>query len=412
MQKMSSSKTPLAGDTVDDTLALHPKYDTTATSMAILGNEKPVKLKTFPGFSLLPFDIQHMVWIEALKDHDQPGINFVKIFNLMWRGGRKSNKTRLYRIDNYSMAAFMANLKRINGVSKMAVEQYVRAAIANGEQFRTIEVDGHFGKAEVQLNMNDIVCFDWLHDPSGMNSGNLPTERGAIAEQRSFFRHRLDTRFNFTPQWDWIRRIAMAYPVNFHIDYCSEPRALGCSNDDHQDCLYSMAANLSALRSLEEFFLILKGEPKPTGQNPCKLLTKIADFLYRGENKSWTNLLARCEKFEEAIGSDLEIVEDDDEPGKFPLDRRPHTVSTSLRGRSAADSQLLPDPSLKVFHGSSGELHYYQIRLSYLGMVGRAHHDLRHLALWVNNRDEHRVKHRGFAPRAKDIEYKLMSYTE
>ena len=53
---------------------------------------------------------------------------------------------------------------------------------------------------------------------------------------------------------------------------------------------------------------------------------------------------------------------------------------------------------------------YYQIRLSYTGIVGSAHHCLRHFARQFGRADDLRVMNGGEADRVKDVEFKLMSY--
>lgn len=68
----------------------------------------------------------------------------------------------------------------------------------------------------------------------------------------------------------------------------------------------------------------------------------------------------------------------------------------------------MTDDTLEVINGSDRE--YYQVRLSFIGKTGAAHHAIRHFARAFHNVDEQRVVIYREAPRAHDVHFKLMSY--
>ncbi|KUI68097.1 hypothetical protein VM1G_03665 [Cytospora mali] len=339
------------------------------------GDDKPVQLTTFILFPNFPQEIQTMIWEEAILAQGHKSIHFVQLYSSKNRQGLETSQR--VRLDKHSTAAYVARMKRTCKALKETIERNIQAASQNGEQFQAITVSVHFGEVQVDVNVNDIVSFGSLHNPyASFASQGFPTDRGGIAEPRTFFQPLNRRTFRVPDQWAWIRRFAMSCPLTNRL---AEIAALagntGPSTHSLLACHLCIAWNLSGLRNLEEVFFIVGGLSKPGKTNTYNHLTKISSELDDD---------TRCDKFDDSRDSDVEDVEE--------------------------DGDLEEDPSLDVIKGSDHE--YYQVRLCYNGRRGAAHNYIRHFAMKFNHYDKRRVQEYKELPRADFVKFKLLSYAE
>ncbi|KUI55863.1 hypothetical protein VP1G_03293 [Cytospora mali] len=340
------------------------------------GDDKPVQLTTFTLFPKFPQEIQAMIWEEAILAQGHQSIHFVQLYSSKNRQGLETSQR--VRLDKHSTAAYVARMKRTCKALKETIERTIQAAIHNDEQFHAITVSVHFGEVQVNVNVNDIVSFGSLHNPYvSFASQGFPTDRGGIAEPRTFFQPLNRRTFRVPDQWAWIRRFAMSCPLNNRL---AEIAALagntGPSTHSLMVCHLCVAWNLSGLRNLEEVFFIVGGLSKPGKTNTYNHFTKISSELDDD---------TRCDIF-----------------GLLENTRGEKTLFT--------DSNGLADPSLDIIKGSDHE--YYQVRLCYNGRRGAAHHYIRHFAIKFNRYDKRRVQEYKELPRADFVKFNLLSYTE
>lgn len=323
-QKMNSPKAEAPVDTV-----MSLAHDASSSSdVVVVGPrliDKPVQLTAFTVFRKLPKEIQDMIWDEAVKAPGQQSIHFVQIYSNVNRQGRETS-TRA-RLDRLSTAAYLARIMPTCRALKGAIERSFNLAVAAGEQFHPVSVSVRSGGVQVQVNTRrDVVSFGMLDDGSSFTTGDvLPTNRGSVARPASAFSpFRPNNAPGVPAQWSWIRRVAINWPL-----YGRPVQALalagacpvrgGSSGSGDDVCSHCVTWNLAGLRGLEEVIFIAPGLPRPSsGENPCRLLTKISADLLSGPGLDWDDLDPRCDEFRTDLpdGCEESVNEEEFELGK------------------------------------------------------------------------------------------------